>query len=82
MIIYIRLIFITRGPVPSKAKILQLVTNLLAAHLRTKRELRSQRLGIPVSFADVTYTSEFSLFCSVSKINYMHTVSVNVCYYY
>ncbi|XP_016383476.1 mucin-3A-like [Sinocyclocheilus rhinocerous] len=56
VVIYIRLIFIARGPVPSEAKILQLATNLLAARLRTKRELRAQSLGSPVSFVNITYT--------------------------
>ncbi|XP_016346598.1 uncharacterized protein LOC107692163 [Sinocyclocheilus anshuiensis] len=55
VIIHIRLIFITRGPVPSEAKILQLANFLLAARFRTKRELRPQSLGTPVSFVNVTY---------------------------
>ncbi|KAK2909137.1 hypothetical protein Q8A67_004974 [Cirrhinus molitorella] len=56
VIIYIRLIFITRGPIPSEAKILQLANSLLSARLRTKRELRAQSLATPVSFVNVTYT--------------------------
>ncbi|RXN38453.1 putative threonine-rich GPI-anchored glyco -like protein [Labeo rohita] len=49
VIIYIRLIFITLGPVPSEAKILQLANSLLAARLRTKREIRAQNLATPLN---------------------------------
>ncbi|XP_043100742.1 uncharacterized protein LOC122348917 [Puntigrus tetrazona] len=56
VIIYIQLIFITRGPIPSEAKVLELATNLLAVRFRTKRELRAQTLSTPVSFVNVSYT--------------------------
>ncbi|KAK2909136.1 hypothetical protein Q8A67_004973 [Cirrhinus molitorella] len=56
VIIYIRLIFITQGPIPSEAKVLQLANSLLATRLRTKRELRAQILATPVSFVNVYYT--------------------------
>ncbi|KAL1281981.1 hypothetical protein QQF64_000784 [Cirrhinus molitorella] len=49
VIIYIRLIFITQGPIPSEAKVLQLANSLLATRLRTKRELRAQILATPLN---------------------------------
>ncbi|XP_051983287.1 uncharacterized protein LOC127644241 [Xyrauchen texanus] len=59
-IIYIRIIFKTLGPIPSESKVLQLANSMLAARLRTKRNLRAQNLreqtlGDPVSFVNVTY---------------------------
>ncbi|XP_073670643.1 uncharacterized protein [Paramisgurnus dabryanus] len=55
-IIYIRLVFIMRGPIPSESAVLQIANNLLDKRLRTKRDLREQKLSDPVSFVNVTYT--------------------------
>ncbi|KAK7165958.1 hypothetical protein R3I93_005900 [Phoxinus phoxinus] len=51
VIIYIRLIFITLGPIPSEDKIIKLANSLLDRRLRIKRDLST-----PVSFVNVTYT--------------------------
>ncbi|KAG1956327.1 hypothetical protein F2P79_008094 [Pimephales promelas] len=45
VIIYIRLIFVTLGPIPSEGKIIKLANSLL-----------DSRLSTPVSFVNVTYT--------------------------
>jgi len=55
VIIYIRLIFVTLGPIPSEGKIIKLANSLLDSRLRIKQDLST-----PVSFVNVTYTSEFS----------------------
>lgn len=67
MIIYIRLIFITLGPIPSEVKIVELANSLLDSRFRIKRDLRAQSLNTPVSFVNVTYKSKFSLLCSVAS---------------
>ncbi|XP_051559532.1 uncharacterized protein LOC127444301 [Myxocyprinus asiaticus] len=54
-IIYIRLVFITLGPIPSESKVLELANSLLDSRLRTKRSVPTQTLSDPVSFASVTY---------------------------
>ncbi|XP_051559529.1 uncharacterized protein LOC127444298 [Myxocyprinus asiaticus] len=54
-IIYIRLIFITLGPIPSKSKVLEIANSMLEPHLRTKRDVTTQILSDPVSFLNVTY---------------------------
>ncbi|XP_073718296.1 uncharacterized protein [Misgurnus anguillicaudatus] len=53
VIIYIRLVFITVKSAPNESTVLQLAYSLLAARLRTKRDV--QQLNDPVSFVDVTY---------------------------
>ncbi|XP_073670285.1 uncharacterized protein [Paramisgurnus dabryanus] len=55
-IIYIRLVFITRGTIPSESAVLQVANNLLDKRLRSKRDLTEQKLSDPVSFVNVTYT--------------------------
>ncbi|XP_065121240.1 uncharacterized protein [Paramisgurnus dabryanus] len=55
-IIYIRLVFITRGTIPSQSAVLQVANNLLDKRLRSKRDLTVQKLSDPVSFVNVTYT--------------------------
>ncbi|XP_051559531.1 uncharacterized protein LOC127444300 [Myxocyprinus asiaticus] len=54
-IIYIRLVFITLGPIPSESKVLELANSLLDSRLRTKRSVSSQTLSDPVSFVNVTF---------------------------
>ncbi|XP_073716134.1 uncharacterized protein [Misgurnus anguillicaudatus] len=55
-IIYIKLVFITRGSIPSESAVLHVANNLLDKRLRTKRDLTVQKLSDPVSFVNVTYT--------------------------
>lgn len=62
MFFYIRLIFITRGPLPSERHVQYLVNLLLAPRLRAKQDT-AQTLSDPVSYVNVTYESE--LFSSV-----------------
>ncbi|XP_051559533.1 uncharacterized protein LOC127444302 [Myxocyprinus asiaticus] len=54
-IIYIRLVFITLGPIPSESKVLELANSLLDSRLRTKRSVPTQTLSDPVSFVNVTF---------------------------
>ncbi|XP_073717898.1 uncharacterized protein [Misgurnus anguillicaudatus] len=55
-IIYIKLVFITSGSIPSESDVLHVANNLLDTRLRTKRDLTVQKLSDPVSFVNVTYT--------------------------
>ncbi|XP_057187269.1 uncharacterized protein LOC130552745 [Triplophysa rosa] len=54
VIIDIRLVFKTRGPIPTESSVLQLANSLLDSRLRTKREVT--KLNDPVSSVNVTYT--------------------------
>ncbi|XP_051560287.1 uncharacterized protein LOC127444778 [Myxocyprinus asiaticus] len=54
-IIYIRLVFITLGPIPSESKVLELANSLLDSRLRTKRSVSTRTLSDPVSFVNVTF---------------------------
>lgn len=62
MFFYIRIIFITRDPLPSASHVHDLVNLLLAPRLRAKQD-KAQTLSDPVSYVNVTYESE--LFSSV-----------------
>ncbi|KAA0722075.1 hypothetical protein E1301_Tti023597 [Triplophysa tibetana] len=53
-IIVIRLVFITRGPIPTESAVLQAANKLLDSRIRTKREV--PKLNEPVSNVNVTYT--------------------------
>ncbi|XP_016417280.1 flocculation protein FLO11-like [Sinocyclocheilus rhinocerous] len=54
VIFYIRLIFITRGPIPSESHVQHLVNLLLAPHLRAKQDT-AQTLNDPVSYVNASY---------------------------
>ncbi len=57
MIIYITLVFKTRGTIPSESNVLQVANTLLnGMKLRIKRDLTIEDR---VNFVNVTYTSEF-----------------------
>lgn len=59
VIIYIRLVFVILGPLPNEKDIIQVANTLLYSRLATKLDTRTQTLSDPVSFVNVTYTSEF-----------------------
>lgn len=59
MIIFIRLVFVTLGPLPNEKEIVEVANTLLYSRLATKLATRTQRLSDPVSFVNITYTSEF-----------------------
>ncbi|XP_073699231.1 uncharacterized protein [Garra rufa] len=52
-IIYIRLVFVTTGPLPNPEKVLQVANTLLTTRLTTKEDTT---LSDPVSFINITYT--------------------------
>ncbi|XP_073670644.1 uncharacterized protein [Paramisgurnus dabryanus] len=55
VIIFIKLVFITRGPAPSEESVLQIANSLLDVHLRTVRSVPTQTLNDPVSIVNITY---------------------------
>ncbi|XP_056312653.1 uncharacterized protein LOC130226982 [Danio aesculapii] len=56
VLIYIRLVFVTLGPLPDPANILKVANSLLDSSLSTKQASRAQSLSDPVSFVNVTFT--------------------------
>ncbi|XP_073716187.1 uncharacterized protein [Misgurnus anguillicaudatus] len=56
VLIYIKLVFKTRGHIPSESAVLQVANKLLDKRLRSKRDLTVQKLSDPVSFVNITYT--------------------------
>ncbi len=68
-LIFIRLVFVTLGPLPNPDKILEVVNTLLKTRLITKQGTTTQDLSDSVKFASVNYTSKFfsrgfTYFCS------------------
>ncbi len=68
-LIFIRLVFVTLGPLPNPDKVLEVANTLLKTRLTTKQDTTTQDLSDSVSFASVNYTSEFfspgfASFCS------------------
>ncbi len=68
-LIFIRLVFVTLGPLPNPDKILEVVNTLLKARLTAKQGTPTQDLSDSVKFASVNYTSKFfsrgfAAFCS------------------
>ncbi len=58
-LIFIRLVFVTLGPLPNPDKVLEVANTLLKTRLTTKQDTTTQDLSDSVSFASVSYTSEF-----------------------
>ncbi|KTG45435.1 hypothetical protein cypCar_00036368 [Cyprinus carpio] len=55
-LIFIRLVFVTLGPLPNPEKVLEVANTLLQTRLKTKQDTSTQDLSDPVSFVNVTYT--------------------------
>ncbi|XP_026129210.1 uncharacterized protein LOC113109692 [Carassius auratus] len=55
-LIFIRLVFVTLGPLPNPEKVLDVANTLLKTRLATKQDTTTQDLSDPVSFVNVTYT--------------------------
>ncbi|XP_016346602.1 mucin-17-like isoform X4 [Sinocyclocheilus anshuiensis] len=55
-LIFIRLVFVTLGPLPNPEKVLEVANTLLNTRLTTKQDTKTQALSDPVSFVNVTYT--------------------------
>ncbi|XP_016088975.1 chitinase-like protein PB1E7.04c [Sinocyclocheilus grahami] len=55
-LIFIRLVFVTLGPLPNPDKILEVANTLMKTRLTTKQDTTTQDLSDPVSFVNVTYT--------------------------
>ncbi|XP_048052544.1 mucin-5AC isoform X6 [Megalobrama amblycephala] len=56
VIIFIRLVFVTLGPLPNENEIIQVANTLLYSRLITKLGSRAQPLSDPVNFVNITYT--------------------------
>ncbi|XP_026120840.1 mucin-5AC [Carassius auratus] len=55
-LIFIRLVFVTLGPLPNPDKVLEVANTLLKTRITTKQDPTTQDLSDPVSFVNVTYT--------------------------
>ncbi|XP_016417274.1 chitinase-like protein PB1E7.04c [Sinocyclocheilus rhinocerous] len=55
-LIFIRLVFVTLGPLPNSEKVLEVANTLLNKRLTTKQDTKTQALSDPVSVVNVTYT--------------------------
>ncbi|XP_042571947.1 LOW QUALITY PROTEIN: uncharacterized threonine-rich GPI-anchored glycoprotein PJ4664.02-like [Cyprinus carpio] len=55
-LIFIRLVFVTRGPLPNPDNVLAVANTLLKTRLTAKQDTTTQDLSDPVSFVNVTYT--------------------------
>ncbi|XP_059411004.1 mucin-5AC-like [Carassius carassius] len=55
-LIFIRLVFVTLGPLPNPDKVLEVANTLLKTRITTKQDTTTQDLSDPVSFVNVTYT--------------------------
>ncbi|XP_051747154.1 uncharacterized protein LOC127510977 isoform X33 [Ctenopharyngodon idella] len=56
VIIFIRIVFVTLGPLPNENEIVQVANNLLYSRLATKLATRTEPLSDPVNFVNITYT--------------------------
>ncbi|XP_016342947.1 uncharacterized threonine-rich GPI-anchored glycoprotein PJ4664.02-like [Sinocyclocheilus anshuiensis] len=55
-LIFIRLVFVTLGPLPNPDKVLEVANTLMKTRLTAKQDTTTQDLSDPVSFVNVTYT--------------------------
>ncbi|KTG03973.1 hypothetical protein cypCar_00040614 [Cyprinus carpio] len=76
VIIYIRLVFRTRGTIPSQSNVIHVANTLLnGMKLRTKRALTTKDLTELVSFVNVTYTKKLEFRNETYKViqNYINS---------